>query len=90
MLSLKLMLAAVFRITAASACVTAAEMAAEWWAKKPLGDARLAPYTVLSCVPGATEALPSALSMKAKAVKKAPVDSQPRSSTPWPLESALA
>ena len=39
MLSLKLMLAAVFRITAASACVTASEMAAWWWARKPLGDA---------------------------------------------------
>ena len=71
MLSLKLMLAAVFRITAASACVTAAEMAAWWWARKPLGDARLVPYTVLSCVPGAMAALPSPLSMKVKAVKRA-------------------
>ena len=72
MLSLKLMEDAVFRITAASASVTAAEMAAVWWAKKPFGEARLLPYTVLSCVPGAVEALPNVRSRRAKAVKRAP------------------
>ena len=46
-LSLKLMVDAAFRMTVASAWVTAAEMAAAWCAKKFDGEARLVPYTVL-------------------------------------------
>ena len=63
MLSLKLMAEAALRTVIASACVTAAEIAATWWAKNPDGEARLVPYTVRSCVPGAMAALPRARSM---------------------------
>ena len=33
----------------ASAQTMAEEMAARWWGKKDLGEARLSPYTVESC-----------------------------------------
>ena len=44
------------------------------------------PYTVESCVLGMRAALPRVLSRRAKAVKMAPVDSQPSRSTVCPLE----
>ena len=37
------------RIERASAQTMAEEMAARWWGKKDLGEARLRPYTVESC-----------------------------------------
>ena len=48
------------------------------------------PYTVESCVLGMRAALPRVLSRRAKAVKMAPVDSQPSRSTVCPLERASA
>ena len=53
MLSLKLMVAGVFRTTTASARVTAAKRVVGMKARD--GEARLVPYTMLSCVPGAPQ-----------------------------------
>ena len=74
------------RIRVPSQRAAMAEMAAAaWCAKKFDGEARLVPYTVLSCVPGALAALASTRRCAAKGGKRAPVDSQPKMCRCWSL-----
>ena len=63
------------RIERASAQTMAEEMAARWWGKKDLGEARLRPYTVESCplVPWAV--LASSRRRRITSGERAPVDS---------------
>ena len=83
------MLAAVSTVCA-SAVWMAVEMAATWWVRKVLGDARPSPYCVRSVAPGSRDSLARTRSVAMKEAPSAPVVSAKSKVTPMPRSSASA